>query len=252
MNAFRRTRIASDWHLGQFSGPIATQLALDFLEHAATSGDDVILNGDVFEGLFETAASAEAAQPRVTALIDDLARAGRLRRTEGNHDPGSGEPSVIVEHPALGRVLVTHGHTADPMHRSLALRVGDGISRRCGRFAPVRGAAWLAESIAGVAGGRVEAVFRERCLALVDAASCDLGVFGHVHRERCTPGDRYLNAGCLRRGRLAYLVLDDAGVYPEHLERVDDLAHRERRHGVASRGHDHSSRRAGPGTCSPG
>lgn len=208
-----RTLVASDWHLGHFSDTAATELAVTFLERARAAGDDVILNGDIFEGLFETAAEAEAAQPHVSTLMADLMRLGRLRRTEGNHDPGSGAAALVIEHATLGRVLVTHGHTADPMHHSPALRVGDEISRRFGRLALVRGAARFAESITGLAGARVEALFRERCLALVGAAECALGIFGHVHRQRLVPGDTYANAGCLRGGRLEYLVLDGDGAH---------------------------------------
>ncbi|MFI5228863.1 MAG: hypothetical protein ACHQWU_07325, partial [Gemmatimonadales bacterium] len=62
---FDRTLIASDWHLGHFSPPSATVLAATFLMRARASGDHVILNGDIFEGLFESTASAAAAQPYV-------------------------------------------------------------------------------------------------------------------------------------------------------------------------------------------
>jgi hypothetical protein len=104
------------------------------------------------------------------------------------------------------------------MHRSTALRLGDGISRRFGRLALVRRAARLAESIAGLAGTRVDALFRGRCLALLDASACALGVFGHVHRQWLAVGDRYANAGCLHGDRLEYLVLDNAGVHVARLE----------------------------------
>jgi UDP-2,3-diacylglucosamine pyrophosphatase LpxH len=203
------TWIASDWHLGPDTPAGDARLALRFLAAAQRAGARVILNGDVFDELFAGRARARAAHPEVVALLLALARAGRLERLAGNHDPDAGPAQAVVDAPGLGRVLVTHGHLVDPISRSALGRLGDGISRRFGRLAVVRGAARLAEAAAlAVAGRRMLAHFRRRALALVRAERCDLGVFGHVHAPHLAAGDAYANAGALARGSLTYLVLD--------------------------------------------
>jgi len=207
-----RTLIAGDWHLGHYSTPLQAALALGFLRRARDAGHLVVLNGDIFEGLFESAARAEQAHPVIGAVIAELAGEGRLLRTEGNHDPGAGARSHVIEHAAVGRVLVAHGHMVDPVHDSSVGQFGDGISRRFGHLALVRGAAALAEAaVAGTVAAPVDRLYRRRCLATVQRAGCVLGVFGHNHRRYLVPGDRYANAGRLRRTRLEYLALDEAG-----------------------------------------
>ena len=207
-----RTLVTGDWHLGTYSPPAHRALALGFLRWGADAADRIVLNGDIFEGLFESPARAERAHPEVAALIGDLARAGTLRRTQGNHDPDGGVPSVVLQHARLGRVLVAHGHLADPVHVSSVGNFGDGISRRFGHLSLVRGAAWVAESfVAGTMAVPVDRMFRRKCLALVAREGCTFGVFGHNHRRHLVPGDPYANAGRLRRSRLEYLLLDDAG-----------------------------------------
>jgi UDP-2,3-diacylglucosamine pyrophosphatase LpxH len=201
--------IASDWHLAPETAEADAPLALGFLQRAREAGAHVVLNGDVFDELFAGAASAHAAHPAVVAAIDALARAGRLIRTAGNHDPNAGAARAYLQVPGLGRVLVAHGHEVDPINRSALGRLGDGISRRFGRVPAVRGAARLAEAVArSVAGERMVSHFRRRCLALVRAEGCALGVFGHVHVPHLAPGDPYANAGALTHGRLSYLVLE--------------------------------------------
>jgi len=210
--------IASDWHLGPRSPPAHGRLALAFLERADAAGADVILNGDVFDDLFAGAGRARAAHPAVAAAIEALADAGRLARTRGNHDPEAGSERVVVERAGLGRVLVAHGNALDPINASPIGRLGDAISRRFGRSAIVRGAAWLAEAVArALAEERMIAIFRARCLRAVEAGGFALGVFGHVHRASALPGDRYVNAGSLRADRLEYAVLDDQGIRIERL-----------------------------------
>lgn len=207
-----RALIAGDWHLGTYSPPAHRELALGFLRWAAGAADTVVLNGDIFEGLFESPERAERAHPEVAALIAGLARRGTLLRTLGNHDPGGGAASVVLENLALGRVLVAHGHLADPVHASSVGSFGDGISRRFGHLRLVRGAAWVAESfVAGTLSRPVDRMFRRKCLALVTRAGCAFGVFGHNHRRHLVAGDAYANAGRLRNTRLEYLLLDDAG-----------------------------------------
>lgn len=208
----RRTLIAGDWHLGSYSLPAQAQLALAFLERAREAGDFVVLNGDVFEGLFEPVWRAEQAHPAVVALIAAMTCGGGLSRLEGNHDPGAGARSLVLVHGAVGRVLVAHGHLVDPMHDSSVGNFGDGISRRFGHLSLVRGAARVAEAVvAGTVAARVDRMYRRRCLAMVEREQCALGVFGHNHRRYLVRGDRYANAGCMRRSRLEYLALDDAG-----------------------------------------
>lgn len=206
------TRIASDWHLGPRSPPAHGRLARAFLARAGADGARVILNGDAFDDLFAGAGRAEAAHPAVTAELARLRARGLLQRTRGNHDPDAGEERVLLEVPGAGRVLVAHGHAADPVNSSAIGRLGDGISRRFGRLAAVRGAAWLAEAtVRAVAEDRIVAMFRRRCLRVVEQEGLDLGVFGHVHRAHLAAGDRYANAGSLRGDRLEYLELGPDG-----------------------------------------
>ena len=204
-------RIASDWHLGPRSPASHGPLARAFLARARADGVRVVLNGDVFDDLFDGAA-AEAAHPEVVAEVEALAAAGRLDRTRGNHDPEAGVAQLVLEVPGTGRVLVAHGHLLDPLNSSAIGRLGDGISRRFGRLAIVRGAARLAEATArAVAEDRMLALFRRRCLAAVAREGAELGVFGHVHAPHLVAGDRYANAGALRGDALEYLELGPAG-----------------------------------------
>jgi UDP-2,3-diacylglucosamine pyrophosphatase LpxH len=205
-------RVASDWHLGPSSPPVHGRLARAFLARARADGARVVLNGDVFDDLFEGRDRAAAAHPEVVAELEALARAGRLDRTRGNHDPDAGAERVVLEVPGIGRVLVLHGHAVDPMNASPLGRLGDGISRRFGRTALVRGFAHAAEAAArALAGPRIVAAFRARAEALVRREGFDLGVFGHVHAAHAAPGDRYANAGWLGGEALEYLELGPGG-----------------------------------------
>jgi UDP-2,3-diacylglucosamine pyrophosphatase LpxH len=201
-------RIASDWHLAPESPPLHARLARAFLARARADGALVILNGDVFDDLFAGAGMAEAAHPLVAAEVEALQREGRLRRTRGNHDPRGGEERVVLDWPGVGRVLVAHGHTADPVNSSFLGRIGDGISRRFGRLALVRGAARAVEAAARrLAEEQMAAAFRARCVALVEREGFGLGVFGHVHVPHLAPGDLYANAGSLAGDVLQFLEL---------------------------------------------
>jgi UDP-2,3-diacylglucosamine pyrophosphatase LpxH len=205
-------RIAGDWHLAPGSPPLHAALARAFLVRAREDGARVVLNGDVFDDLFAGPGVAEGAHPLVVGELDALARAGRLLRTRGNHDPDAGAARLVLDVPGTGRVLVEHGHAADPVSSSALGRLGDGISRRFGRLAVVRAAAAAAEAIARAsAGERMLAVFRRRCLARVEREGFDLGVFGHVHAPHLARGDRYANAGSLAGDALEYLELGPGG-----------------------------------------
>jgi UDP-2,3-diacylglucosamine pyrophosphatase LpxH len=209
-------RIASDWHLAPGSPARHGRLAADFLRRAREEEAEVILNGDVFDDLFAGPGAGERTHPPVSEALRTLQRAGRLRRTRGNHDPDQGEDRVVLTWAGVGRVLVAHGHLADPINQSWAGRLGDGISRRFGRMALarelVRGGAWLADAVArAVAARRMVEIFRTRCLRLVAAEGCALGVFGHVHVAHLAPGDAYANAGALDADGLHYLELGPGG-----------------------------------------
>jgi predicted phosphodiesterase len=204
--------IASDWHLSPRSPPEHARLAKAFLDRAGAAGVRIILNGDVFDDLFDGPGAGARALPEVARAVDALATAGRLERTRGNHDPDAGPARLVLEVPGLGRVLVAHGHEADPVNASPVGRLGDAVSRRFGRLALVRGAAALAELAArAVAGERLVSLFRARCLAVVRDGGFALGVFGHVHVAHAAAGDRYANAGAISAAGLSYLVLDAAG-----------------------------------------
>jgi calcineurin-like phosphoesterase family protein len=217
--------IASDWHLAPDSPPAHARLAREFLARARDAGVEVVLNGDVFDVLFSGEGRAEAAHPEVTEAIAALTAAGRLSRTAGNHDPGAGAERLLLDVPALGRVLVAHGHAADPVSRSPVGRLGDGISRRFGRLAVVRGAARAVELAArALARERMLALFRRRCLALVAREGCALGVFGHAHVAHLEPGDCYANSGALTSASLTYLVLGPGGPRLEALSAESNAA----------------------------
>jgi hypothetical protein len=86
------------------------------------------------------------------------------------------------------------------------------VARRFGRTALVRRAARLAErSARALAGERMVATFRRRCLALVERERFAVGVFGHVHVAHLVAGDRYVNAGALLGETLSYLAVDEHG-----------------------------------------
>jgi predicted phosphodiesterase len=206
-------RIASDWHLAPESPAVHARLAQAFLARAHAERAEVILNGDVFDELFAGPGRGQAAHPEVVAGIERLRCEGRLRRTAGNHDPDAGAARLLLEWPGVGRVLVTHGHLADPVNRSPVGRLGDAISRRFGRLGIVRGAARLAEVTARAAlGDRLVSIFRGRCLAFVRQEGVAVGIFGHVHVAHLAPGDAYVNAGALTDDRLEYLELSPAGL----------------------------------------
>ena len=217
---FERTLVASDWHLSRYSSAETSTLALAFLERARDSGDEVILNGDIFEGLFEPVALSEAAHPHVVSLIGAMRRAGQLRRTEGNHDPGAGDASIVVGHGRLGPILVMHGHVADPLRMSRVGRLGDFISRRFGWIPAVRLAARLAEQGASLTAHRVEQVFSRRCRDLVARrlSGAGLGIFGHIHRQYLVAGDRYANAGHLTDQRLEFIAISRDGTEAGRLD----------------------------------
>lgn len=210
--------IASDWHLGPRSPRAHGRLALAFLARAREEDVALVLNGDVFDELFEGAARARAAHPDVDRAIAGLQAAGRLRRTGGNHDPDAGAARLELVVPGAGRVLVAHGHALDPVNASAVGRLGDAVARRFGSTAIVRHAARLAEGTArAVAGERMVALFRARCLRAIDEGSFALGVFGHAHRAHAAAGDRYVNSGWLRDGALEFAVVDGTGARLERL-----------------------------------
>jgi UDP-2,3-diacylglucosamine pyrophosphatase LpxH len=213
-----RTLVASDWHLSRYSSAEMSTLALAFLERARDSGDDVILNGDIFEGLFEPVALSQAAHPHVVSLMEAMTRTGQLRRTEGNHDPGAGSSAIVLGHEGLGPILVMHGHVADPLRMSRVGRLGDFISRRLGWIPAVRLAARLAEQSASLTAHRVERVFSRRCRDLVARRPTRMGIFGHIHRQYLVAGDRYANAGHLTDQRLEFIAISRDGVDAERLD----------------------------------
>jgi len=217
-----RTLIASDWHLSRYSSAETSTLALAFLERARDSGDDVILNGDIFEGLFEPVALSEAAHPHVASLMGAMSRTGQLRRTEGNHDPGAGAAAIVLGHERLGPILVMHGHVADPLRMSPVGRLGDFISRRFGWIPAVRLAARLAEQSASLTAHRLEQVFSRRCRDLVarrlSGGVGGIGIFGHIHRQYLVAGDRYANAGHLADQRLEFIAISRDGADAKHLD----------------------------------
>jgi UDP-2,3-diacylglucosamine pyrophosphatase LpxH len=231
-HATRPIWISGDWHLSPRSPPAHARLARAFLARAEREGARVVLNGDVFDDLFAGAGRPALAHPDVAGAIEALARAGRLERTRGNHDPDAGSERVELAAPGVGRIVVAHGHALDPVNASPVGRLGDAISRRFGRLAVVRGAAWLVEATArAVAEERMVALFRRRCLELVEREGFDLGVFGHVHVAHLAPGDRYANAGALGMEALSYLVVDLAGPRLCAL-RVEDLGREETKPGA--------------------
>jgi hypothetical protein len=213
-----QTLIASDWHLSRYSSTATSTLALAFLERARDSGDDVILNGDIFEGLFEPIALSEEAHPHIVSIIGAMSRTGQLRRTEGNHDPGAGEAAIVLGHETLGPILVMHGHVADPLRTSPVGKLGDFISRRFGWIPAVRLAARLAEQSASLTSHRIEKIFSDRCRAIVTRRLGGVGVFGHIHRQYLVAGDQYANAGHLTDQRLEYIAIDRKGAEAARLE----------------------------------
>ncbi len=206
--------VASDWHLGTRSPRVHRELVQAFLRQLQDSGDRLVLNGDIWEGLFEREPRARQAHPAVVAALDELQRQGRLEQTQGNHDPDTGVPGTEVSWPGLGRILISHGHGVDPLHGSGIGRLGDTISRHFGSLLVVRGAARVANLAAeAIAGEKMVSIFRQRCLESVSKGGYSLGIFGHVHRQYYRDGDPYVNSGWLSDERLEYLVLDSNGIH---------------------------------------
>lgn len=217
-----RTYVASDWHLGSLSPPQHSKLAATFLQRIADENAFVVLNGDIFEGLFEPIDDALACQRDVFSQVQQLQQAGQLRLVVGNHDPTLGEAKVIVGVAGIGRVLIAHGHAADPWQRTPLCQLGDAVSRRFGKWVAVRGAAHLVESITFATVGRqVRAAFQARCSAWVRQEHCQLGVFGHVHEQYLEAGNPYANAGWMDATRLQYLMFDANGPHKGALHLKD-------------------------------
>lgn len=218
----QRTVVVSDIHLGAIR-PANEAAFLRFLERVPDLGDELLINGDLFDFWYEYGEVVPRGHFRVLSALHQLIRAGiPIRYLGGNHDAWAGsflsdEVGIdIVDGPAI---LEVGGRRAYVAH-------GDGLGggdwgyrflkwssrSRAGRFAfrllhPGLGIplARLASSTEGKA-ARGESHVSSRAPRLEDFAhdllaareDLDLVIFGHVHQpvlEEVRPGRFYLNAG---------------------------------------------------------
>ena len=218
----QRTVVVSDIHLGAVAEANARAF-LAFLSEAPRRGDDLLINGDLFDFWFEYREVIPRGQLDVLARLRTLVDGGMpVRFVGGNHDAWGGSflrdevgidvlEGPIRTHVGGRRAYVAHGDGlggGDRGYRALRWaarsRGGRGLFR------------WLHPDLgvplARLASGtrRAQARGREAVSPRADAlAACargllaadpdlDLVVFGHAHRPEVTevrPGRYYLNAG---------------------------------------------------------
>ncbi len=218
----KRTVVVSDIHLGAVAAE-NEQAFLAFLAEAHRWGDELLINGDLFDFWFEYRQVVPRGQLDALARLRALVERGMaIRFIGGNHDAWGGsflrdEVGIeVLDGPVrltVGgrRAYVAHGDGlggADRGYRALKWaarsRWGSGLFR------------WvhpdLGVPLARLASGTKRAQAREKggdspcadrlaaCARDVLAANADIDlvVFGHAHRPEVSevaPGRFYLNAG---------------------------------------------------------
>lgn len=218
----RRTVVVSDIHLGAIPAH-AERAFLAFLEGVPALGDELLVDGDLFDFWFEYRQVVPRGHFEVLAALHRLAAGGtRIRFLGGNHDAWAGtflegEVGVeVVEGPAVlevggRRAYVAHGDGlggGDWGYRALKRASRSRLGRALFRAihpdlgVPVARRASATET-RHAEGPRVEAARADRLAAhartlLERRRDVDLVIFGHAHRpqlEEVEPGRFYLNAG---------------------------------------------------------
>ncbi len=217
-----RTVVVSDIHLGAVAKANARAF-LAFLEEVDRWGDELLINGDLFDFWFEYREVIPRGQLDVLARLRRLVEGGvPVLFMGGNHDAWGGsflrdEVGIeVLEEPTRRRIAgrrayIAHGDGLGPADR------GYRVLRRAARSPVGRGLfRWvhpdlglpLARLASGTrrtqAGGvrnessRASLLARHAVEVLAAHEDVDLVVFGHSHRPEVTelaPGRFYLNSG---------------------------------------------------------
>jgi UDP-2,3-diacylglucosamine hydrolase len=218
----RPTVIVSDAHLGAV--PEENERAfLSFLESVPSLGDDLLINGDLFDFWFEYRTVILRRHFGVLRRLADLIDSGlRIRLVGGNHDAWGGDflqdeiGIELIEGSAtlvLGgrRTFVAHGDGlagGDWGYRMMKRATRSSPGAAAFRLLHPDAAAHLIGRVSGTSDRHAAgpADEKERADRLSDYAakllkedpSFDLIVFGHSHRpelREVEPGRFYLNAG---------------------------------------------------------
>lgn len=217
-----RTVVVSDIHLGAISSENETAF-VRFLEGVGDIGDDLLINGDLFDFWYEYGEVVPRGHFRVLSALHQLVRAGiHIRYLGGNHDAWGGsfltdEIGIeIVDGPAsltVGgrRAYVAHGDGlggGDWGYRALKWSSRSRLGRlgfrliHPGLGIPLARLASSTEGKAGLADGYVSPrAPKLEALAhslLAERDDIDLVIFGHTHHpvlDEVAPGRHYLNAG---------------------------------------------------------
>lgn len=217
-----RTVVVSDIHLGAI--PAAGERAfLEFLERVPELGDELLINGDLFDFWFEYREVVPRGHFAVLATLRRLVRTGLpVRFIGGNHDAWGGsflEDEVgleIVEGPAVleiggRRAFVAHGDglgggdwgyralkraSRSRVGRTLFAALHPDLGVPVARRASATEEKWAAGP--GGEAGRADRLAAHARRLLETREDLALVIFGHTHRpelEEVRPGRFYLNAG---------------------------------------------------------
>ena len=218
----QRTIVVSDIHLGAVAEKNATAF-LAFLDEAGRWGDELLINGDLFDFWFEYGQVIPRGQLDVLARLHRLAEGGmRILFMGGNHDAWGGsflrdEVGIeILREPALRhiggrRAYIAHGDGLGPADRGYRLLrwaarspVGRGLFRWVHPDLGIPLARLASGTRRAQARGswnespRASLLARHAAEVLAVHEDVELVVFGHSHRPEVTelaPGRFYLNAG---------------------------------------------------------
>ena len=215
-----RLLVVSDLHLGSPASTAERRL-VGFLDHAASIGASVCINGDGFD-LLQSSFSrlARASLPILSKLRTVQEAGGRVHYVVGNHD-------IVLEHflqhvlvfqmsPFLNvrsgdrRIRVEHGHLYDPFYSRFPRLYGFagrafGMTMFLHRdFYKV----WstLADAVdryrRGRAGEATELSPHHRAAEMLLGRGFDAVVFGHTHYPEVValPSGTYLNSGTWMHG----------------------------------------------------
>ena len=217
-----RTVVVSDIHLGAVAEENARAF-LAFLAEAHRWGDELLINGDLFDFWFEYRQVIPRGQLDVLARLRRLVEGGMpVLFMGGNHDAWGGsflrdEVGVeILEEPARRRIAgrrayIAHGDGLGPadrgyrvLRRAARSRVGRGLFRWIHPDLGLPLARLASGTRRAQAGGfrsespRASLLARHAVEILAAHEDVDLVVFGHSHRPEVTelaPGRFYLNSG---------------------------------------------------------
>lgn len=217
-----RTVVVSDIHLGAV--PLENERAfLAFLAEVPRWGDDLLINGDLFDFWFEYKRVVPRGQMGVLTRLRDLVDNGiKVRFVGGNHDAWGGsflEDEIGVQ--VLDGPVVT-----DVGGRQTYLAHGDGLGGADWGYRVLK---WATRSAVGrgffrwihpdlgiplainasrtkeahalgpeAEGSRSDQLAAHAAEILAEKTDLDLVVFGHAHRpilNEVAPGRFYLNAG---------------------------------------------------------